>query len=62
MDDLLTTQEVADRLRVSVATVNRYARDGLLAHVDLPGERRFREADVSAFLDSLYKLATEKAG
>lgn len=48
---LLTTAEVADRLRVSVATVNRYAREDLLAAITLPGgQRRYRAEDVDALL------------
>lgn len=48
---LLTTAEVAARLRVSVATVNRYARDGSLAAIVLPGkQRRYRLEDVDALL------------
>lgn len=48
---LLTTAEVAARLRVSVATVNRYARDGDLAAITLPGgQRRYKAEDVDALL------------
>lgn len=48
---LLTTAEVAERLRVSVATVNRYAREDLLAAITLPGgQRRYRAEDVEALL------------
>lgn len=47
--ELLTTSEVARRLRVSVATVNRYAREGLLRAVVLPGgQRRFAATDIEA--------------
>lgn len=50
--NLLTTAEVAERLRVSVATVNRYARDGALPAVTLPGgQRRYRVTDVERLLD-----------
>jgi excisionase family DNA binding protein len=51
MTMLLTTQEVAERLRVSVATVNRYARLGDLPAIVLPGgQRRYRPEDVAALL------------
>lgn len=51
MAHLLTTSEVADRLRVSVATVNRYARLGELPAIVLPGgQRRYRAEDVDALL------------
>ena len=40
---LLTTKQVADRLGVSVATVNRWAREGALpVSVKAPGERGAR--------------------
>lgn len=39
-DELLTTAEAAERLGVSVFTVNRYARDGALGVArKLPGVR-----------------------
>lgn len=48
---LLTTSEVAERLRVSVATVNRYAREDLLPAITLPGgQRRYRPEDVDRLL------------
>lgn len=48
---LLTTAEVAERLRVSVATVNRYARIGDLPAIVLPGgQRRYRLEDVNRLL------------
>ncbi len=50
--DLLTTAEVAERLRVSVATVNKYARDNLLPAIVLPGgTRRYRLSDIDALLN-----------
>lgn len=52
MAQLLTTAEVAERLRVSVATVNKYARDKVLNAVELPGgHRRYRVEDVDSLLD-----------
>jgi excisionase family DNA binding protein len=52
MAELLKTSEVAERLRVSVATVNRYARIGALEAVALPGgQRRYRAEDVDALLN-----------
>ncbi|MDQ3403548.1 MAG: helix-turn-helix domain-containing protein [Actinomycetota bacterium] len=51
MGDLLTATEVAKRLRVSVATVNRYAREGLLPAVRLPGGTwRYRVSDIDELL------------
>ena len=56
---LLTTAEVAARLRVSVATVNRYARDGSLRSVALPGkQRRYRVEDVDALLTPVEEQAS----
>lgn len=49
--DLLTTQEVADRARVSTATVTRWAQSGRLLGVRVgPRVLRFRRGDVEAFL------------
>ena len=48
---LLTTPEVAEELRVHVATITRWVRDGKLVAITLPGGRhRFRRADVEALL------------
>jgi excisionase family DNA binding protein len=51
---LLKAEEVAERLRVSVATVNRWAREGIIPSVPLPGghQRRFRIDDVEKLLES----------
>jgi excisionase family DNA binding protein len=52
MAELLTTAEVAERLRVGVSTVNRYARQGLLTAVKLPGgARRYRADDIDRLLE-----------
>lgn len=48
---LMTQAEVADLFRVSAVTVGKWADDGLLPHFKTPGgRRRFRRADVEAFL------------
>lgn len=49
---LLTVSEVADLLRVSPRTVQRYAADRKLPAVTLPSGRglRFRREDIDAFL------------
>jgi len=50
-DQLLTTAEVARLLRVTVGTVNRYARIGELVAIQLPGgQRRYRLSDVERLL------------
>lgn len=52
----LTRAETAERLRVSLATVDRYARSGHLPIYRLPGEgdgpRRFWSTDVDALLQA----------
>lgn len=49
--DLLTTKEVAEACRVSVQTVARWARDGLIESVKLPGGTwRYRRESVEAFM------------
>lgn len=46
---LLTSSEVAGRLRVHPATVNEWARVGRLDSIKTPGgQRRYRVADVEA--------------
>lgn len=49
--DLLTVQEVAAAFRVSTATVRRWAADGQLTPISMPGKLlRFRRDDVAAYL------------
>lgn len=46
---LLTVPEVAERLRLSDETVHRWAREGKLPFVPLPGGmKRFRREDIEA--------------
>ena len=58
LSDLLTTQEVADRLRTPAATV-RYWRHTNYGPRSIKVGRRvlYREADVEAFLESLASKA-----
>lgn len=50
-DRLLTPAEVAERLRVDVKTVARWAHAGLLDYIRTPGgHRRYRESDISELL------------
>jgi excisionase family DNA binding protein len=56
-EHLLTTREVARRLRVDNATVRGWAREGLLAAIELPtrGRRhsyRFRESVIDAICEN----------
>ena len=48
--DLLTTEEVAARLRVGVETIWRYLRSGMLPGIRLGKYWRIRKADLEAFL------------
>jgi excisionase family DNA binding protein len=52
-DDLLTADEIAKRLRVSLETVRRWLRSGELRGFRPGGTKagwRIREADLAAFL------------
>lgn len=51
LPDLLTTDEVADLLRVSPRTVARMSREGQIPSIQLPtGTRRYRLADIEGLL------------
>ena len=53
-DALLTPAEVARLFRVSPKTVTRWARSGKLSAMrTLGGHRRFKAAEVRAFLDRI---------
>jgi excisionase family DNA binding protein len=49
---LLTTSEVAKMLAVNPATIRRWAEEGSIPSITLPGggQRRFRRQDVDAIL------------
>ena len=50
---IMSTRLVAERLRVSEATVKRWADEGLLACYRTPGgHRKFRPSDVTAFVSA----------
>jgi excisionase family DNA binding protein len=48
---LLTVQEVAERLAVSLATVRRLTRAGALTRVVIGGSVRFEPVDVEALIE-----------
>ncbi|MFN2251222.1 MAG: helix-turn-helix domain-containing protein [Anaerolineae bacterium] len=50
MDTYMSTQEVADRLGVSVFTIRRYIRSGKLRAVRLEGGYRVSRDDIAEFL------------
>lgn len=52
MTSYLSTQEVADRLGVSVFTIRRYIRTGKLRALKLDGSYRLSHDDVGSFLRS----------
>lgn len=55
-DELLTAREVAGKLGVSAETVLRWAREGKIPAVRLPGTKRgrwrFRPAEIEAWIDA----------
>ena len=52
MERLLTTEEVAEMLRIDPVTVRRLIGRGELAAYRIAGEYRFTEADLAQFLES----------
>lgn len=50
-DKLLTTNEVADILRVHITTVRRMLRNGVLKYIEIaPREYRVRRSELDGFL------------
>jgi excisionase family DNA binding protein len=58
MDQLLTAQEIAERLGVNTQWVWAQARAGRIPHVRLGRYRRFRESAVEAWLCELEAAST----
>ena len=52
MERLLTTEEVAELLRIDPVTVRRLIGRGELAAYRIAGEYRFTDADLEQFLES----------
>ena len=52
-DTLLTTEDVAKRLKVSVATVKLWVKDGEIPSFKLGALRRFRLAEIEEWIDEL---------
>lgn len=50
-DRLLVAQEVADLLQVRVSWVREATRDGRLPHIALGRYRRYRRAEIVAFIE-----------
>lgn len=57
-DKLLRPEEVAEILGMSVFTVKKYCRDGMLKNYKIGGHRRIAASDLEAFL--LSNLQTTK--
>ncbi len=57
VDRLLTTTEVAERLRVDIETVRRMARSGRLPGFLLSDKAgwRFRTSDIEAFIEGQFR-------
>lgn len=50
--ELMTPAETQKALRCGATTLNRWARNGDIPSVELPGgHRRYRRADIAAILD-----------
>lgn len=63
---LLTVEEVAEEFQRHPETVRKWARDGLISSIKLPGgERRFRRSDIEAIIRgevTLVQPTSEAAG
>ncbi|MDO3024419.1 MerR family transcriptional regulator [Mycobacteroides abscessus] len=56
---LMTTSEVAERLRVDSSTIRKWVAKGLLKAVTLPGgHHRFRQEDIEALLAEASKAVS----
>lgn len=51
-EKLLTINEVADRLCVSVSAVRKWKREGKIAYIKIEGSLRFHPADLDDFLQN----------
>lgn len=56
--DLLTKPEAAERLRVSVRTIDRYIHDGYVPVVRLGRTVRIRRADLDALINAFRPSAS----
>ena len=59
--ELLSVQEAADFLGLSVSTIRRYIRDGRLPAYRVAGERllRIKRSDLEALLDPIFEEGKE---
>ena len=61
MEDLLTTRQLQDLLRVDRITIYRMLRDGRLRGFKVGGQWRFPRGEIEAWLQSQWKSAEEPA-
>lgn len=50
-EQLLTSDEVADILKVSKMTLHRWNKRGVLPKIEIGSKRRYRRADIEAFIE-----------
>ena len=50
-EQLLTTDEVADILKVSKMTLHRWNKRGILPKIELGSKRRYLRADIETFIE-----------
>ncbi len=61
LEPLLTTQEVAERLKLSAKTVRKLRTKGLVP-LDFGGNFRYRAKDVAAYIEQCAEAAKREAG
>ncbi|MBF6597515.1 MAG: helix-turn-helix domain-containing protein [Fermentimonas sp.] len=52
IDSLLTTEEACEYLRISRPTIHRWKREGLIPHIRIGNNIRYRESDLRDVLQS----------
>lgn len=61
LEPLLTTQEVAERLKLSAKTVRSLRTKGLVP-INFGGNFRYRANDVAAYIEQCAEVARKEAG
>lgn len=62
MTDLLTAQEVAERLQVSESWIKKLAQRRQIPHYKVAGKLRFRWTDVNRFVEQQKVAPTPRGG
>lgn len=52
MEQLLTPQQIAEKLGVAVSTIYQWTHTGFIPHIKLGRFVRFRESDINKWLNS----------